>query len=104
MGGVGVEAGLGNKLFDYFASGLPVVFAGDGDAAAFISESGAGFAVPPGDDEAFANALRRLHENAALRVELGERGRRHVIANYGRAALLAPLERSLSRLVASERL
>lgn len=50
-----------NKFFDYIASGLPVLNNYPGWLADMITEKECGFAVPPQDPVAFANAL----ENAA---------------------------------------
>ncbi|HEV2862117.1 MAG TPA: glycosyltransferase [Pyrinomonadaceae bacterium] len=47
-----------------------------------------GVRVEPGDAEAFAEALEYLMSSEALRRRLGERGRRHVEANYSVARLL----------------
>lgn len=46
-----------NKFFDYLAAGLPVLTNYPGWVAEIVSQSGAGFAVPPRDPQAFARAL-----------------------------------------------
>ncbi|MEN4904783.1 glycosyltransferase family 4 protein [Luteimonas sp. TWI1416] len=72
-----------NKLFDYMASARPIVMA----SAAVndpVRESGCGTTVPPGDPLALANAMERMADmpSDALRA-MGERGRAHVLENFG---------------------
>ena len=49
-----------NKFFDYIAAGLPVLTNYPGWVADLIAERTCGVAVPPGDPEAFADALVHL--------------------------------------------
>lgn len=49
-----------NKFFDYLAAGMPVLTNYPGWVADLVAERGCGVAVPPGDPEAFADALIRL--------------------------------------------
>jgi len=46
-----------NKFFDYIAAGLPVLNNYPGWLADMINQHGCGFAVPPNDPKAFADAL-----------------------------------------------
>ncbi len=62
-----------NKFFDYIASGLPVLNNYPGWLAEMITKAGCGFAVPPNDPEAFANALELAADD---RNTLKEKGRR----------------------------
>lgn len=48
-----------NKFFDYIAAGLPVLNNYPGWLADLITQADCGFAVPPDDPEAFADALER---------------------------------------------
>jgi glycosyltransferase involved in cell wall biosynthesis len=67
-----------NKMFDYLASGRPVIFSGNAPNDPVV-ESGAGFSIPPEDPDAMVGALERLLEmSPAERIELGKRGRRYV--------------------------
>jgi glycosyltransferase involved in cell wall biosynthesis len=67
-----------NKMFDYLASGRPVIFSGNAPNDP-VAESGAGFSIPPEDPEAMAGALQKLLDmSPAERIELGKRGRRYV--------------------------
>lgn len=71
-----------NKLFDYFASGRPVIFSGKAPNDPVV-ESGAGFSVPPENPDAMVAALEKLREMRPIeRAEMGKRGRRYVENEY----------------------
>lgn len=60
-----------SKIVEYCGVGLPVIVAVEpsSDAGAFVQERGAGLAIPAGDAEALAGAMRALlteHESGAL--------------------------------------
>ncbi|MBI3804172.1 MAG: glycosyltransferase family 4 protein [Nitrospirae bacterium] len=65
-----------NKFFDYIASGLPVLNNYPGWLAEMISKAECGFAIPPDDPKAFADALEQAAED---RDALKEKGRRAFI-------------------------
>lgn len=69
------EGALPTKLFEAMAAGRPLVVAARGEAADLVSDSGAGVAVPPEDEDALAAALLRLKatDETALR-DMGARG------------------------------
>lgn len=54
-----------NKFFDYISAGLPVLNNYPGWIAELIDNNDCGFAVPPDDPEAFANALIEAADNRA---------------------------------------
>ena len=67
-----------NKLFDYFASGRPVIFSGNAPNDPII-ESGAGFSIAPEDSDAMVVALETYIEmSPADRIKMGESGREYV--------------------------
>lgn len=57
-----------SKVQAILASGTAAIAIGSGDAAAVVEESGAGWAVPPGDHDALASAFRaaRAESQAAM--------------------------------------
>ena len=61
-----------------------------------------GLAVAPGDAEAFAQGLKRLITNAALRRELGARGQAFVSTHYAKERLLTDVENLYRELLAPE--
>ncbi len=58
---------LTSKTFDYFGVGAAVVFAGEGDTADLLRESGAGIVVPAQNAKEMAAAVVQLVEDNALR-------------------------------------
>lgn len=88
-----------NKIFDYLASGRPVIFSGNAPNDP-VAASGAGFSVPPENPSAMADALRKLLEmTPAERIEMGKRGRRYVESEYDMRALGARMESLMMRAV-----
>jgi glycosyltransferase involved in cell wall biosynthesis len=90
-----------NKLFDYLASGRPIVFscASSNDP---VQEAGAGISVPPDDPAALAEAMGRMLDlPATSRRAMGEAGRRHIAANHDVATLSRRLAETLA--LASEK-
>jgi glycosyltransferase involved in cell wall biosynthesis len=69
------------KAFSVMACAKPVVFAGRGEGAREIVESGSGVVVPPEDPAALASAIRRLAASPEKARELGLRGRAHAEKN-----------------------
>lgn len=63
-----------NKFFDYIASGLPVLINYPGWLAEIITERDCGFAVPPDDPGAFADALEQAADDRRALKEKGQRG------------------------------
>lgn len=67
------------KLFEYLSSGRPVVASAVGQIADIIQDGVNGLLVPPGDEQALADALKRLCRDPALRGRLGAAGRDSVL-------------------------
>lgn len=86
---------LGNKTFDYLASGLPMIYAGTGDTAILIETAEAGCSVTPEDDEALAQALLKFEYNREETKQAGERGRAHVLAHYNAWSLQDDFDKAL---------
>ena len=91
------------KTQSCLASGKPVLVAVRGEAAAMVAESGAGVAVPPGDPDALAAAVRRLRAlSTGDRAAMGPAGRRYYLTNLSPTVLIpryeALLERAASRV------
>lgn len=62
-----------NKFFDYIASGLPVLNNYPGWLAEIITRYDCGYAVPPDDPGAFADALIHATDHPEERARMGER-------------------------------
>ena len=68
------------KPVEAMASGLPVVVSGTAALTELITDGDRGMSFPPGDAEALADRLQRLHGDPALRRALGENARAWVAA------------------------
>ena len=76
-----------NKFFDYIASGIPVLNNYPGWVADMITREGAGFAVPPEDPAAFADALLYLADHPEERKNMGLSARRLAESEFDRDQL-----------------
>jgi glycosyltransferase involved in cell wall biosynthesis len=76
-----------NKFFDYIAAGLPVLNNYPGWLAGLIGQHGCGFAVPPDDAGAFADALITASEDRAALGRMGRAARKLAETEFSRATL-----------------
>jgi glycosyltransferase involved in cell wall biosynthesis len=71
-----------NKIFDYLASGKPVIMVGN-IPGNIVEETGCGITVKPNDPESLAQACIRLSQmTAEERYGVGVRGRQYVEQHY----------------------
>lgn len=71
-----------NKIFEYMASGLPVIGSHFDLWKAIIEDNKCGICVDPENPESIAEAIRTIQENPKAAVEMGERGRKQVLEVY----------------------
>ena len=76
-----------NKFFDYIASGLPVLNNYPGWLAGMIEENVCGFAVPPDNPNAFADALERAADDREALKGMGRRGKELAMREFDREKL-----------------
>lgn len=76
-----------NKFFDYIAAGLPVLNNYPGWLAQLITKNDCGFAVPPDDPEAFADALDAAANHRADLLQKGAHARRLAKTAFSREVL-----------------
>jgi glycosyltransferase involved in cell wall biosynthesis len=76
-----------NKFFDYLASGLPVLNNYPGWLAEIITRNECGYAVPPDDPVAFADALTHAADNREVLQLMGERASALAHSEFDRQAL-----------------
>lgn len=77
--GAGFATAYPTKLLEYMSAGRPIIFGGRGEAAEEIVSVGCGMTVKPDVPTELVTALRLLQANRGLRVEMGRKGRQHVI-------------------------
>lgn len=76
-----------NKFFDYLAAGLPVLTNYPGWIAQLVVDHRCGYAVPPGNAEAFARALIHAQEGRETLPEMGRRSRELALSQFRRSDL-----------------
>jgi glycosyltransferase involved in cell wall biosynthesis len=88
-----------NKVFDYMASGRPVILAIDGVIREVVEGSAAGIFVPPGDPQALAAAIHTMADHPEEARGMGLNGRKVVEERFDRPVLAARLARTIEQLV-----
>jgi len=83
-----VTEGTSMTLLEAGASGLPSVVTDVGGNREIVADGESGFVVPPGDEEAFAEALAKLVADAELRVRFGRAARERVLARYSMESMV----------------
>jgi len=84
--------GVPQSLLQAMAMGKAVVGAAVGGIPEVVIEGETGLLVPPREAAALARALRLLREDAALRRELGRRGREFVASRFSLEQMAAEVE------------
>ncbi|MGB3024324.1 glycosyltransferase family 4 protein [Paradevosia shaoguanensis] len=87
------------KVQSYLAAGLPILAMLDGEGAAVIKASKAGYAAPAGDAAALAQSVRDLMAlPPAERHRMGQLGAEYAAKEFDRNTLLSRIETTLSDL------
>lgn len=73
--------GISSKLYEYQASGRPIICCSKGQPARYISQTGSGIVVNPSNPNDLAKAIIFLFNNRELGEKLGKAGRRSVEEN-----------------------
>ena len=89
---------LGNTVIQAWAHGTPVAAASAKGPAELIRDGEDGLLVPVDDDEALADAIRRLLDDRAFAAALAEAGRARARADFSRAAVVARWRELFARL------
>jgi colanic acid biosynthesis glycosyl transferase WcaI len=89
------------KLYEYMASGLPVLVTGSGEIEQFVADAECGVHVD-NDPEQIAAALDDLLASAHRRRRLGANGREHVERSYDRTAIAETLGDELHALLSAD--
>jgi glycosyltransferase involved in cell wall biosynthesis len=87
-----------NKVFDYMASGKPVILVIDGVIREVIENAHGGIPVRPGDADALAQAILQLADDPELCKQLGYQGRIYVESHFDRSILAIKLMELMLKL------
>jgi glycosyltransferase involved in cell wall biosynthesis len=90
-----------NKVFDYMASGRPVVLAIDGVIREVVEAAHCGVFAQPGDPAALAQAIRQLAADRAASRQMGLSGRLYLEQHFSRSAVAEKLAGLLEEMVKS---
>jgi len=71
-----------NKMFEYMASGIPVIASNFEKWISIIEENSAGICVDPSNVEELSNAIQYLNNNPQIAAEMGRNGRRAFEEKY----------------------
>jgi glycosyltransferase involved in cell wall biosynthesis len=74
--------GSPTKLFEYMATGRPIVASRVGQIADVLQDGESALLVPPDDAHALCDAILRLVDDACLRSRLGEAARRAAVERH----------------------
>jgi colanic acid biosynthesis glycosyl transferase WcaI len=97
------EKVIPSKMFEVMGSARPMVLGVRGEAEALLHAAGAGWAVPPEDPRALADAIRGAKADPAECRHRGEAGRAYVAEHYDRDVLARRYLDELEALVAAWR-
>lgn len=94
-----------SKLYEIMASGRPVLATAEpgSDIATLIAETECGLCVDPQDGLLLSRSLLKLKSEPALRVWMGENGRRAAQERFSLAPVLAQYDRLLRRIAGTSR-
>jgi glycosyltransferase involved in cell wall biosynthesis len=95
-----IYEGFGVSAVEASAAGLPVVASDVHGIPEVVRDTKTGLLVPPKDPRAIAEACARLIEDASLRRELGNAGRRYVADHYDWRQNAAQMDRVYERVLA----
>jgi glycosyltransferase involved in cell wall biosynthesis len=90
---------FGRSVIESMALGVPVVASDVGGIPEIIEDGVSGVLVPPGDDRALADAIRRLLDDDELRGRISAAGLRSVRERFDVARLTRSIEQQLDEAV-----
>jgi glycosyltransferase involved in cell wall biosynthesis len=91
------------SLIEAQAAGRPVVSTGVGGVADVVIQGGTGFVTPPGDADAFADALLKLTEDISTRQAFAAAGSAAVKSRFSYQRLVGDMDGYYRQLLASSR-
>lgn len=86
IGPSGRQEGIPNVMIEALAYQRPAITTAISGIPELIRDGDTGLLVPPGDAEALADALFRVHADPAAALAMARRGRAHVAAEFDLAA------------------
>lgn len=94
-----VREAFGMAFLEAQASGCPVVAGAEGGVPGIVHDGETGLLVPPGDAQAFANAVARLLDDGSFRQRAGTDAMRRVAVDHGIEGAARALDAIVARSV-----
>jgi glycosyltransferase involved in cell wall biosynthesis len=86
-----LNEGMGRVLVEAMAAGKPVVASRVGGIPDLVRDGETGYLVPPADEKALANGIKKLLDDPAKAKQMGLRGREHC-RQFSLEAMIAKLD------------
>jgi len=86
------QKNVSSKMFDYMASGKPIIINLEGAASDIIIKAQAGLVVEPENALALAKTIEQLYNNRFLRKKMGNSGKVYVEKHYDKKKISKQLE------------
>jgi glycosyltransferase involved in cell wall biosynthesis len=93
-----LNEGMGRVLVEAMAAGKPVVASRVGGIPDLVRDGETGYLVPPADEEALANGIKKLLDDPANAKQMGLRGQEHC-RQFSLEAMIAKLDALYSELI-----
>ncbi len=90
------------KMLEFMSCAKPVILGVDGQARQIVEEAQAGIVIEPENADALAEAINQLAANRELGIELGKRGREHILQNFSRSRTAEKYAQVLESLTRKE--
>ena len=74
--------GIPITMLEAMSTELPVIVSDVGDISEILGDENGGFVVKPGDVSEIVSKIKSLKNNRALRLSIGEKGRKNVISRF----------------------
>ncbi|MFX0132583.1 MAG: glycosyltransferase family 4 protein [Candidatus Hodarchaeota archaeon] len=88
--------GLSSKIYEYQASGKPIICCARGQPAIHVEKTNSGFVVIPGDFKKIADMILFLNENPEIARDMGRHGKKYVETNVSIKAIGYKLKKIFS--------
>jgi glycosyltransferase involved in cell wall biosynthesis len=93
-----LNEGMGRVLVEAMAAGKPVVASRVGGIPDLVRDGETGYLVPPADERALANGIKKLLDDPANAKQMGLRGQEHC-RQFSLEAMIAKLDALYSELI-----
>jgi glycosyltransferase involved in cell wall biosynthesis len=93
-----INGAVPSKIYENMASGLPILFIGDGDGAEIITRERAGIVLKPYDCSSLLTAIDTLYNDSEMREQMGRNGVEAARTKYSREKIAGSFEALMFKL------